>query len=321
MPKISVIVPVYNVEDFLVKCLDSIALQSFHDFEVLIVDDGSTDNSSAIAKDYEEKYDQFRVITQENGGLGAARNTGIEAAKGDYFLFVDSDDYIDKDTMELLYEKVQKTNADLILFDMAIEELDGHISAVTKGYTQHKNDMTLEKYPDLMLATPHTGNKLFHRDLFMNTGIRFPSRAWYEDLRTIPKILTFAKHIEYIDKPFYKYLQRPGSIMHSKNIERNSEIIDAIDDVITYYKEHDLFKRYYHILEYLAIDHIFILASVRVIKMDRKHPLLKQFKEYVEKQFPNYKKNPFLVRLNKKQKIVFKCFATGNYFILSKLFK
>jgi len=98
--------------------------------------------------------------------------------------------------------------------------------------------------------------------------------------------------------------------MHNSNIERNGEIIDAIDDVLSYYKEKNLFERYYFILEYLAIVHIFLLASVRVIKLDRKHPLLKQFRLYIETQFPHYKKNPLLSRI-----------SAGRYFILSKLLK
>ncbi len=321
MPKISVIIPIYNVENYLVKCLNSIMTQSCRDFEVVIVDDGSTDKSPVIAKEYEQKYQNVHVITQENSGQGAARNTGIEAAKGEYFLFIDSDDYIDNNTIEILCEKAMNTNADLIIFDMAIEEMDGHISSVSCGCAKDHIGMTLEKYPELILDPPCPCNKLFHRNLFINTGIRFPDRVWYEDLRAIPKIYTAAQHIEYIHQPFYYYLQRSGSTMHNSNIERNGEIIDAIDDVLSYYKEKNLFERYYFILEYLAIVHIFLLASVRVIKLDRKHPLLKQFRLYIETQFPHYKKNPLLSRMNQKEKIVFRCLSAGRYFILSKLLK
>lgn len=321
MPKISVIIPVYNVENFLVKCLDSVMIQSFRDFEAIIVDDGSTDNSSAIAREYAAKYDNVHLITQENKGLGAARNTGIEAAKGEYFLFADSDDYIEKNALQLLYEKAVQTNADLIIFDIFNEDINGNIMKIDKGCTLNGASMTLKDFPELLIQWPCAWNKLYHRDLFLASGLRFSSRVWYEDLRLFPKILCAAECIENLDMPLYHYLQRPGSIMRSANIERNREIIDALDDVITYYKQQNFFKTYENELQYLAVYHVLITASVRVLKADRKHSLLKEFKTYVEINFPNYKQNPYLNCLNKREKMIFKFLSSGNSFALSVLLK
>lgn len=321
MPEISVIIPVYNVEDFLVKCLDSVVTQSFRDFEVIIVDDGSTDNSSVIAREYAEKYDNVRLITQENSGLGAARNTAIEAAKGEYFLFVDSDDYIEQNALQLLYEKAMQTHADLIIFDIFHEDIYGNIMKIDKGCMLNRASMTLKDFPELLIQWPCAWNKLYHRDLFLVSGLRFSSRVWYEDLRLFPKILCQAKCIESFDTPLYHYLQRPGSIMRSAHIQRNKEIIDALDDVITYYKQKNLFKIYENELQYLAVYHVLLTASVRVLKADRKHSLLKEFKTYVETNFPNYKQNPYLNRLNKREKMILKFLSSGNSFALSVLLK
>lgn len=321
MPKISVIVPVYNVEDFLAKCLDSIIVQSFRDFEVIIVDDGSTDNSGIIAKAYEDKYQNIYVVTQENGGLGAARNTGIDAAKGEYLLFIDSDDFITQHTLQMLNDKVEETKADLVIFDLAKEDMHGNIIEISQGCVQSSVDMNVERFPQLLLDWPSACNKCYHRDLFENTDIRFPGKVWYEDFRTIPKLLTLANRIEYINEPFYHYLQRPGSIMNSTQVARNREIIDAFDDLLSYFKQHNFFQIYHKELAYLAILHIFIHASVRVLKADRKHPLLKEFKAYVEMHFPDYLHNCYMNRLSKREKIILKFLSSGNYFSLYALLK
>ncbi len=321
MPLVSVIVPVYNVEDFLRQCLESIVQQSFRDFEIIIVDDGSTDSSRSIAEEYEKKYSNIRIISQENGGLGAARNTGILESKGEYLLLVDSDDIIDKDTLQVLVDTVNTTGADLVVFDLLIADINDRPINISKG-CMHKNPgSTLSKCPELLLDWPSACNKFYHRKLFMDTEIRFPGRVWYEDFRTTPKILTLASHIEYVNKPFYHYLQRPGSIMHSSKVDRNKEIIDAFDDLLDYFKEHKLFDMYHKELEYLAVLHIFIFASVRVLKADRKHPLLKIFQSYVKNNFPNYKQNPYLNRLSKKETLILKMLGSGRYFALDTLLK
>ena len=321
MPQISVIVPVYNVESFLRKCLDSIMQQSFQDFEVIIVDDGSTDSSGSIAQEYVKEYANVQMITQENGGLGAARNTGISAAKGEFLLFVDSDDTIDKNTLQVLMDTVNSTNADLVIFDFLSEDLHGNVTQISEECVQKNSDATLSQCPQLLLDWPASWNKFYHRKLFIDTEIRFPKKVWYEDFRTTPKILTLASHIEYVNKPFYHYLQRPGSIMRSANVDRNKEIIDAFDDLVNYFKEHKLFDAYYQELEYLAVLHIFILASVRVLKANRKHPLLKIFRSYVKENFPNYKQNPYLNRLTKKERIILKFLDSGNFMALDALLK
>ena len=103
MPRLSIIVPIYNVEKYLPRCIESILNQTFKDFELILVNDGSTDSSYEILKEYENKYDNFRVINQKNGGLSAAKNAGIKIAKGEYIAFLDSDDYLDKNFLETLY--------------------------------------------------------------------------------------------------------------------------------------------------------------------------------------------------------------------------
>ena len=115
-PAVSIIVPVHNVEAYLEKCLDSLINQTFDNYEIIIVNDGSTDRSKEIAERYKDKYSNIVLINQEQKGVGEARNTGIEASKGEYILFVDSDDYIHRDTLKLTYNKSIETQADIVTF-------------------------------------------------------------------------------------------------------------------------------------------------------------------------------------------------------------
>ena len=130
MSAISVIIPVYNVEKYLNACIESVLSQSFNDYEIILVDDGSTDNSGALCDEFAAKYDSISVIHQENKGLGGARNTGIDAAKGSYILFLDSDDTIDPDCLKICYEKAEKHNCDMVAFKQQALFDDGSLGAI-----------------------------------------------------------------------------------------------------------------------------------------------------------------------------------------------
>lgn len=148
----SVIVPVYNVETYLLRCLDSIMDQDFEDYEVIIVDDGSTDGSGKLADQYAEKYPKrIQVIHQKNQGLGGARNTGIEAAQGDYYLFVDSDDTIEPNALSELWHKVSQTGAQIICFGMKSVNENGKVIAEMIDAQTHPQLFTLEEDKSISL--------------------------------------------------------------------------------------------------------------------------------------------------------------------------
>lgn len=319
MPKISVIVPVYNVEHYLSKCLDSLVTQSFDDFEIIIVDDGSTDSSGMIAEKYAQQYRNVQVITQENQGLGGARNTGIEHAAGDFFLFVDSDDYLLKDTLSSIYKKIIEENADMLIFGFSNVDIKGNVLA-EESYVSFKGNC-LRECPEILLGAPAAWNKLIHRDLFLKTDIRFPPRVWYEDLRTTTKLYIYAKKIVYINQPFYQYLKRPGSIMNTDKADRISEIIDAVEDVFSYYKKKNLFDTYKEEMEFIALNHMYYLGSLHVLAVERKNPLLHTFYTYMKEHFPNYMQNKYLSKLGPKGIVILKMLNRNYYFVLRSLLK
>lgn len=320
MPKISVVIPVYNVEDYLAKCVDSVLAQDFQDYEVILVNDGSTDGSLKIAQEYERGHEKVRLISQENKGLGGARNTGIENACGEYICFFDSDDYIAPNTLSVISETIDQENSDIIVFDIEYVDENGNPLSIQKVFPGDGCTFRLSEKKDFLFASPSACNKVFRTRLFTESGVRFPSRVWFEDIRTTLKLYPRADKITYIPQPFYKYLQRSGSIMHSSNLDRNSEIMDALDDDLAYYKEHGLYDQYRPELDFAVISNVFVLASFRVFRQDPKHPLVEQFHRFLIEKAPEYRSNPYVQsRLKKKEVVIYKLLLKRRYGLLKLL--
>lgn len=214
---ISIVIPVYNVERYLRRCVDSVIAQTYANIEIILVDDGSTDASGDICEEYAGKDVRIKVIHQENGGLSSARNTGIEEAKGEYLTFIDSDDFVDRRYAGRLYELIQEYGADISIAGFvkfkkfsgiktkaiknpSVREYDG-ISAIS--------DMWYQKtIPNFAWA------KMYKRKLF--EGIRYPVGKLYEDLGTTYRLFYKARRIVYSAEPLYFYFQRSDSIMNEK---------------------------------------------------------------------------------------------------------
>ena len=316
--RFSVIVPVYNVEDYLEACVASVIAQTCRDYELILVDDGSTDQSGAMCDRLTQQY-HCRVIHQENGGLGAARNTGIEAAQGDYLVFLDSDDFLSPDTLQGLSEEMDRVDADIYAFGFVTSDGSRDLAAFVDDLPYHQ-PLTLAACPQLILAQPNACCKVVRRSLFLSSGVRFPSRVWYEDIRTTPKLSALAQAIDALPNTWYHYVQREGSITRNTNLDRNREIIDAFEDLLGWYRAQGLFDQYAPQLERLCIDHVYLAASVRVLRVDPKHPLLKEFRDYLRKNFPNYQNNPLLEELPRSKHLAYTLLEGKHYRLLKLLF-
>ena len=214
MPKISIIVPIYNSEEYLKECLNSLVNQTFKDIEIICVNDGSTDNSLEIVKYFAEKDSRIKVINQENKGQSAARNAGLKIASGEWITFIDSDDYIDLNTYE---RALTVSNVDVICFGI---EVYGDNLYATR---QADNEYYKIKYKSLV----HLNNKirlntdvsvcdkLFKKEIIDNYGIRFPEGIHFEDAEFYWKYILCCKSANYIDEYFYHYRRREDSIMHN----------------------------------------------------------------------------------------------------------
>ena len=251
MPKLSVIIPIYNVEKYLAKCIESVITKSEVPYEIVLVNDGSTDGSAAIAESYRARYPALiSVIATENMGLGSARNTGMDHSTGEYLYFLDSDDYLAPGGIDSILACLEE-DFDLCIFDSITVSEDGrelrHVSGCRPG-----DVITLDEYPELLLEIPNVWNKIYRRSLFTDNAIRFPGRAWFEDIRTIPKFYVLADKIVYKPEAWHRYLLRGGSITNSANAARNREIIDAMDDLVAFYRQQECYDRLKDILEYLV---------------------------------------------------------------------
>lgn len=321
--RFSVIVPVYNVADYLPKCMDSLLCQQCDDWELILVDDGATDGKCpALCDEYAAKYPALvRTIHQANGGLGAARNTGLEAARGDYVLFVDSDDTVAPDTLARLEEEIGKTKADMYTFSFRyVTEAGEERPAEPRPSAGKAGPLALRDAPELLLDPPMSWARLCRRSLYLDHNVRFPGRVWYEDLCTTPSLLLHAKSIVQLDDPFYGYLLREGSIMRSSNLKRNLEILNALKMAKAPFDAAGETETYRPWLTCLAVDSV-LAAARRVLMSDPKADYLPDFLNYVKKTYPDYRACALLPNLGKKKLILLRLLEGKHYSLARAIFR
>lgn len=321
MPKVSVIVPVYNVEDYLESCVASILMQTEPDFECILVDDGSPDNSGALCDRLAEGDERIRVIHQQNKGLGGARNTGIEAAKGEWLLFVDSDDSIEPNTLDLALKAAGRHRAEMVLFSIETTDAAGSPQGVLRDDFPLDEPLCPARYPAVLTGMPSACNKLFARRLFMQSGIRFPEHVWYEDIRTTLKLIALCGRVTYLPNALYCYRIHGGTITKNSNAERNREILEAFADLLAWFRAENYFAAYETELAYLTVFHLYLTASVRVLRIDRKHPLIQEFAVYTKTRFPHYRDNPYLGKLDRNKRLVLSLLEKRMYRSILFIFK
>lgn len=232
-PSVSVIVPVYNVARLLPGCLDSLLQQSFGDFEVVAVDDGSTDGSTTILSEYEREHpDLIRMLRKPNGGLGDARNFGIDRARGEYLAFVDSDDTVAPEFLERMYHAARTQDADLVVCGIRNFSDDGALDAYIPEPEMDVFGHSLAEEPRLLYRVDASAcNKLFARELFGDA--RFPVGTAFEDLPTVYGILRYARRVAKVDAPLYNYRRaREESISsgYGREYLQLIEVMGALDD-------------------------------------------------------------------------------------------
>ena len=225
MPIISVIVPVYKVEKYLNKCIDSILSQTFQDFELFLVDDGSPDNCGKICDEYAEKDERIIVIHKENGGLSDARNVAIDRAKGEFLTFIDSDDYVSENHLESLYIAITDNESDIAVANITSFTDNKADEKFYQPVTRQK--ILTDKEIFNTIYQPCAQAKIYKRDIFKN--IRYPAGRLYEDTFVYHDVLAQAKRLVLTGKNTYYYQIREDSIMHQEYKLAFTDIIDAIE--------------------------------------------------------------------------------------------
>lgn len=242
MPSISIIIPVYNTEQYLHRCVDSVLSQTFEDFELLLVDDGSTDKSGAICDEYAAKDSRVRVFHKENGGVGSARDLGLDNAIGDYVTFADSDDWIEKTMFEEMYGKLSADQADLVYCDInTITDYSREVYSEPE-FSQDKfqmlNSFILSKVISLWRI-------MVSRTIFEKNNIRHPEKiSFAEDYHVVIRLLFFADKICYVDKALCNYYRgNTSSITHHFSEKHSEQGRWVFLDIIRFTKEEGVYDR------------------------------------------------------------------------------
>lgn len=309
--KVSIIVPIYNVEQYLEECVNSILNQTYNNIEVLLVDDCATDKSGDIAKQFEEKDSRCKYIKREkNGGLSAARNTGIKNATGDFLCFIDSDDWISDDYVQSMLELAKKDNSEIVVCDyyMVIEDRyeDGN------SLIQINNNSTKEE--KIAYIRNHACTKMFKKEFWINQGLMFPEDIKRgEDMGVTIPLLTYANNISIINKNLYYYRQRVNSLSYKK--ERTKIDLSFYDKTFqnmlknsnTCYKEE---------IEYHAIMEMIYGKTMLMIKHSYSNKDIRKHINQFQERFPNWKKNQYIKNTIFLKKIFVKLVAIKAILIL-----
>ena len=276
----SIIIPVYNVEKYLNQCIDSVLKQDFTDYEIILVDDGSTDNSPNICDEYAEKYTQIKVIHKTNGGLSDARNFGIKEALGDYLMFLDSDDFWNGRNVLLdLYNIIKENNPDLIIHELSsFYDLEKIIprkfknEGIQKFSLDFKNDLKELVNNDIYYAT--ACNKIIKTSIIKENNIEFSKGKLHEDVAWCADIIPYVSSYSLYKKPFYYYRkEREGSLTVQIKPKNIIDLIDIISE-----KENFLSKINGG-LSYLSYNYYIYLNNVNLLEEEQKQKYLKKLIE------------------------------------------
>ena len=305
MIKVSVIVPIYNAEKYLDKCLNSLANQTLNDIEIILLNDGSTDNSHKIIDEYERNYSKkIKAIHNENHGIGYTRNIGIDLAKGKYISFVDSDDYLDLDNLEKMYNYAEENKLDLVICDLKKFDINNDVIGYER--TENLEITNLENNPELLLDI-NLGpiNKLFSTKLFKDKKNRFSETLKYEDMAILPKLIGISKKIGRVDNTYYNYLVHPNSetTTMDKRVFDILEILKIVNKDLQELKYYEEIKEY---VEYLNIRTLFRYTLQQKKQKSRKlkNEFINKSFEYLNSSFPNWEKNKLLKKEPSYKRII-----------------
>lgn len=300
MIKVSIIVPVFNSEKYLKKCIKSLVEQTLKDIEIIIINDGSTDKSLNIIKDFQKKYSNIICINNKNNGIGYSRNCGIEKAKGKYISFIDSDDYIELNMMEKLYDFCEENKLDVAVCDYY------KINDKTKEKNTIKIEdfeiTTLNENKELIYNINHSPwNKLYKKELFTKNKIYFPINLKYEDMAVVIPVLKYAKRIGKLNIPLNYYVVHNNSETTIMD-KRVFDIFDILETVYNYYKNDGYEKQ----LEYLTVQKLTTYTIQQRYQKDKqlRKKFINESFNYLNTNFPNWKKSKYFKNRNILKSII-----------------
>lgn len=311
MIKLSVIVPVYNVEKYIRKCLDSLINQTLNNMEFIFVNDGSPDNSKKIIEEYQKKDSRIKLFNKENGGQASARNFGLKHAKGEYIAFLDSDDYVREDMYEILYNRAKKDDLDIVIcnyflvYSDKIVENHSNVTSAKEKYISPNEYITL---------SPSPWNKIIRHKYLDKQNFNFPEGIIYEDLASIPLLSLNNPKIVYLNQCLHYYVQSASSTMRSDEYKPKYENIFPATDYLYF---NMIGNGYDKELEYLLTYHLLYLGSLNFYKY-KKYKQIDIISYNMKKYFPKWYKNELVKsKFNKKQMFYMQLFYHKKYFLIN----
>ncbi len=299
--KVSIVMPVYNVERYLPACLESIIAQTLPDIEIVAVNDGSPDNSIRILEDYKRRYpESMKVFTTENRGVSHARNYGLKQATGEFVLFVDSDDYIEPDMCEKLYTKAIQDNNDIVVcgrFNVYERE---HIGEVTKEATGtlliNRNFRLVDEKYELAHISPFPWDKLFRRSIL--EGLEFPEKMRFEDLVLVFEACCRAKSIGVVEEPLYNYRRTTQGGFLASFSEQTLDIVKAFRLVFGFMRQNGYWETFRDELEYICTRHFLyrypaLFKGSNKGKLRIKTEIIRQTQDFLDKEVPDWRNNHY----------------------------
>lgn len=308
MVKVSVIIPVYNSEKYLNKCLDSLVNQTLKDIEIIIVNDGSIDNSENIIKSYLNDS-RINYFVQENQGQAAARNRALKLAKGEYISFVDSDDYVDLNMLEELYNAANSMY-DIVVCDFYQTYLNGE--NIDEYCSILKKSEGVISCKDYLFAGAGPWNKIYKRNFLMDNNFNFPEGIVYEDYASIPTLAIYNPKIYYVKMAFLHYVQSEESTMRATAYRKKFEnIFDASYYLYDHMKNHGFDEE----LTYLLAYHFLYLGSLNFYRFG-KYEKIDLISNFMKDHFPKWYNNKYVRELKLKERILMRLFYWKRYEVI-----
>ena len=291
---VSIIVPVYNVEKYIDKCLNSLVNQTLKNIEIIVVNDGTKDNSQKIIDKYTKKYSFIRSYIKENGGLSSARNYGLKHAKGEYIAFVDSDDFVDKNMFEQMYLYAKNNKYDIVVCDTI------NVYNDKQSYRISNLKYSDDDVKNYIISPPMACIRIYKKNIFEK--VSFKEGILYEDLNLTPSLVQYTKKIGFINKGYYYYYQRINSIMKQTNF--NEKLLDIFEVLNNNYDL--LYNTYPEEIEYLYITHLLRTTTLRFLDFDKKiiRKYLRKINDEIEEKFPNWRSNRYYKKSSFKLKLI-----------------
>jgi glycosyltransferase involved in cell wall biosynthesis len=307
--KVSIIVPVYNSSQYLRRCIESLINQNLDSYEIILVNDASTDDSLEIMKEFKSKNKKLIKIIDldKNIKQGGARNRGIEISNGEYIGFVDSDDWVNKNMFNKLYNKAKETNSDIVDCDYYIANSSDEIVEIKQSNSKEQiGELSTQKKKNLIINSGRMWTKIFKRKLFEN--IKFSESVFYEDNEIMPSLMVACSKLEKVDKPLYYYfIDNQESTTSKKNDYRHFDRLITSKNIIKNFKKENNYYKYEEEIKFRFIE-LYYLNTINICLNQFDPPeinYLYEIRDYIHNEMPEYRKNKyFKSKINLKEKLI-----------------